>query len=70
MPEYTALAIGCRGVRGRGNRLFYGEILMIAGKNFELLRPFIGEADEVFQDIQKAFLLENSVEEGIKLRIR
>lgn len=62
MPEYSALAIGKSGVPGRFNGLFDGKILVVARQNFNGLFSVIGETDKVFENIQQALFLEQSLE--------
>ena len=71
VPEYTAASVSISpgGSDRRGHRFADGKILMIASQNFECPGAFVAEADEVFQDIQKAILLEDSFKECVKLGI-
>ena len=69
MPEYAALAVCLRCVLSGRYSLIDGKILVIPGQNLELLRPFIGKADEVFDNVQKALLFKDALKERVKLRI-
>ena len=61
MPEYTAasVAVLSRGFYSRCDRFSDSKVLMIPCKYFVALCTFVAEADEVFQDIKEAFLLED-----------
>ena len=66
MPEDPALSVcfGC--VQGGRYRFLHGKILVVSCQDLKCVLPVHVKADEVLENIQKAFLLKDPLEEGIK----
>ena len=69
MPENAAFAVGFGGNNGFFHGFAHGEILMVAGKNFDRLLRVLREADKIFQKIKQALLREHPLIKGVKLRV-
>ena len=69
VPEYATFTIGYRRVFCRFDSLSDCKILVIASQNLKLFQSLIGEADEVFDDIQQALFFKHSLKECIKLSV-
>ena len=67
MPEHTTSAVRRHAFLRRLNCLTNSKVLMVSGKDLELLQSFIGEADEILDDIKQSFFLEHAFKERIKL---
>ena len=69
VPEHAAFAV-CDGCLLSGNnRLLDGKILVVCRQHLESVLSVYIEADEVFQDVQKAPLFKQALKEGVKLGI-
>lgn len=69
VPEHAALAVGHCGVLGRFDGLFHREILVVRRQHLKGVLPVHIEADEVFQNIQKAHLFKHPLKEGVELGV-
>ena len=69
VPEHAALAVGRGGVLGGFDGLFHREILVVRRQHLKGVLTVHIEADEVFQNIQKAPLFEYPLKEGVKLGV-
>ena len=69
MPKHAALAVGLGGAPGGGNGFSHREILVVPRQDFEGVLAVLIKADKIFQDIQKAGLFKQALEEGIKLGV-
>ena len=69
MPEYATFTISYCRVLCRFDSLSNCKILVIASQNLKLLQSLIGEADEVFDDVQQALFFKHSLKERIKLSV-
>ena len=69
MPKHATFTISNCRVLCRFDSLSDCKILMIASQNLKLLQSLIGEADEVFDDVQQALFFKHPLKECIKLSI-
>ena len=69
MPENPRLAVCLGGIIGGLQSLFHRKILMIARQHLVVSDALMGEAEEIFQDVQKAFFGKNALEKGVKLGV-
>ena len=65
MPEHTNLSVAANGLICLCQGFFHGKILVISSHDFCRTSVLMVKADEVLQDINQSFLLEDTIEEGL-----